>query len=275
MIYIFIIITVIAIVLYLSNAILTVSTHKITSSKLSHPVRIAHISDFHNTRITLLVNAILQELRKRQPDFICITGDLVDSRHTDIPQAVEFVSKLAEIAPVYYVTGNHEIRSSRHDEIMAALYRSSMTVIEDEAYQINGINLIGLNDFYGIPYSQRASLFTQKYQALKSDQLFNVVMFHRPEMLDAYSENGADLVLSGHAHGGQMRFLVVGAGYAPDQGFRPQLAEGLHQKGNTCLIISRGIGNSLFPFRLNNQPELIFIDLKPEKQVEEKGNRKL
>ena len=161
--------------------------------------------------------------------------------------------------------------------LLASLFGggSKKESLEDEAYQINGINLIGLNDFYGIPYSQRASLFTQKYQALKSDQLFNVVLFHRPEMLDAYSENGADLVLSGHAHGGQMRFPVVGAGYAPDQGFRPALTEGLYKKGNTSLIVSRGIGNSLFPFRLNNQPELIFIELKPEKQVEEKGNRKL
>lgn len=272
MIYIFII-TVIIIILYLSNAILTISSHQITSCKLKQPVRIAHISDFHNTRISLLINRILRELKSRQPDLICITGDLVDSRRTNIPQAVEFVEKLAKIAPVYYVTGNHEIRSSQHDEIMEALYRCSMTVIEDEAYQVNGINLIGLNDFYGIPYGQRASLFTQKYQALKNDELFNVVLFHRPEMLEVYSENGADLVLSGHAHGGQMRFPVIGAGYAPDQGFKPQLTEGLHHKGSTSLIISRGIGNSLFPFRLNNQPELIFIDLKPEKQVEDGSSK--
>lgn len=273
MIYIFIIITVIAIVLYLSNAILTVSTHEIISSKLKQPVRIAHVSDFHNTCITMLVNSILTELKNRKPDLICITGDLVDSRHTYIPRAVDFVGKLAEIAPVYYVTGNHEIRSSRHDEIMEILYRTDMTIIEDEAYQVNGINLIGLNDFYNIPYSQRDYLFTQKYQALKNDEMFNVVLFHRPELLDSYSKNGADLVLSGHAHGGQIRLPIIGTGYAPDQGFRPALTEGLYKKGNTSLIVSRGIGNSAFPFRLNNPPELIFIDLKPEKQVED-GSRK-
>ena len=268
MIYIFIIIVII-IILYLSNAILTVSSHAITSSKLTQPLRIAHISDFHNTRIRILINSILKQLKNSRPDMICITGDLVDSRRTDIAQAVEFVRKLAEIAPVYYVTGNHEIRSSRHNEILQALHRSPMTVIEDEAYQVNGVNLIGLNDFYGIPYAKRSELFTRKYQALKKDGMFNIVLFHRPEMLEVYSENGADLVLSGHAHGGQMRFPFIGAGYAPDQGFRPALTQGIHHKGNTDLIISRGIGNSLFPFRLNNQPELIFIDLKPEKQVEE------
>ena len=268
MIYLFIIIAII-LILYLSNAILTVSIHTVTSDKLKQRVRIAHISDFHNTHISRLINSILKQLDRYQPDLICITGDLIDSRRTDIPGAVEFITMLAQIAPVYYVTGNHEVRSAQRREIMNALYSSPATVIEDEAYQTNGINLIGLNDFYGIPYSKRPALFTEKYQALKNDELFNVVMFHRPEMLDVYSENGADLVLTGHAHGGQMRFPFVGAGYAPDQGMLPKLTEGMHRKENTVLIVSRGIGNSLFPFRLNNQPELIFVDLIPEKQVED------
>ena len=265
--YIFIIM-VIALFLYRENSILSVSRYTIKSSKLKKKTVIAQISDFHNTRKSSLKQKLWKQIRDEDPDLICITGDLIDSRRTNIQIAVDFANQLAEIAPVYYVTGNHEIRSKRYREIMDAFGRTPMTILEDEAYIIDDINLIGLNDFYFVPSKQREERFTEIYQSLKKDDMFNMVMFHRPELFKAYCENEADLVICGHCHGGQFRLPFMGPVYAPNQGFQPQYAEGLHQNGNTSLIVSRGIGNSLFPFRLNNHPELVIITLEPENDVE-------
>ena len=265
--YVFIII-VIALFLYRENSILSVSRYTRKSPKLKKKTVIAQISDVHNTRKSGLRRKLWKQIREENPDLICITGDLIDSRRTNIPIATEFASQLAKIAPVYYVTGNHEIRSKRHREIMDAFYRTPMNILEDESYVIDDINLIGLNDFFNVPSAQREELFTSIYQSLKKEDMFNMVMFHRPELFNAYCDNEADLVICGHCHGGQFRIPFIGPSYAPNQGWLPKLAEGLHQKKNTTLIVSRGIGNSLFPFRFNNHPELVIITLQPENDVE-------
>ena len=93
---------------------------------------------------------------------------------------------------------------------------------------------------------------------------FTVVLAHEPQYLARYAGTGVDLVLSGHAHGGQFRIPFVGPVYAPGQGFFPKLTNGEHEDGNTKMIISRGLGNSVIPVRLFNNPEIVVVILKAQ-----------
>ena len=163
---------------------------------------------------------------------------------------------------MYYVVGNHEIRSNQYEKIMEAFEKTDMIIMHDTSILTEGLNLIGLDDLYTVPYSERSTLFTERYQKLKDDSRFNLVLFHRPELFDTYCDNEIDLILCGHAHGGQFRLPIIGAVLSPNQGLFPVYTENLYSKGKTKMIVSRGIGNSLFPFRLNNKPELIYIKLE-------------
>jgi predicted MPP superfamily phosphohydrolase len=95
-------------------------------------------------------------------------------------------------------------------------------------------------------------------------ETYTVLLSHRPELFDCYVAKGADLVFSGHAHGGQFRLPFLGGVFAPDQGLFPTYDAGLYQQKGTSMIVSRGLGNSLFPFRVNNRPEIVVVTLLSE-----------
>jgi len=231
--------------------------------------RIAHISDLHNAEIGKNNVDLLETLRISNPDMIAITGDLLDSRKTDIPVALHFIEEAVKIAPCYYVTGNHEARIEKIGEFQNSLTALGVTVMEDASINLthNGesITLLGVND----PSFQTDYLFGDadtimnlKLQKLvKEDSCFTILLSHRPELFDIYVDNSVDLVLSGHAHGGQFRIPFIGGVIAPNQGFFPKYDSGLYTKKNTNMIVSRGVGNSIMPFRINNPPEIILIEL--------------
>ena len=126
------------------------------------------------------------------------------------------------------------------------------------------IALVGVNDpsFETDPLQDDAAVMSEVLKNLVRDDLYSILLSHRPELFETYVKSGANLVLSGHAHGGQFRLPLLGGLFAPHQGFFPKYDAGLFSKQNTNMIVSRGIGNSLFPFRINNRPEIILIILK-------------
>ncbi len=209
-------------------------------------------------------------LREAEPDIIAITGDLIDSRNTDVETAVSFVEKAVEIAPCYYVTGNHEARVSEYGELKSCLEDAGVIILDNEQVELEregkSITLAGLAD----PSFKADYLFDDEryvaegelYGLLSENEGYTVLLSHRPELFDVYSEYGADLILSGHAHGGQFRMPLIGGLYAPHQGFFPEYDGGFYTEGETNMIVSRGIGNSLFPFRVNNRPEVVLIELQ-------------
>ncbi len=236
--------------------------------------KIAHISDYHNTKNDFLNDAVISALTEVEPDIILITGDLVDCRKTDIEKGLDFASAVADIAPVYYVTGNHECNISiddqqAFDDMIADLKAAGIVVLRNEKSVIeldNGssFNLYGIND----PYFHCGS-FTEVKDA--TDELcssfavnkdeFNILLAHHPEQLDVYSKYGFDYVYSGHAHGGQARLFGVGL-IAPDQGVFPKYTSGTYTEASTTLIVSRGIGNSIAPVRFFDRPHLIITTIK-------------
>ena len=229
--------------------------------------RIVQISDLHNTDFG---GKLLEKTAEANPDIIVVTGDIVDSYSPDIPFAVEFAKRLCEIAPVYYVTGNHERRFKEYESIKSQLEDAGFEVLDGKTAEIirNGekINLVGIDDinfFAGNDIFERYLPFSEKLKSLaaESGEEVSILLSHKPEFLELYSICGFDIVFCGHAHGGQMRLPFVGGIYTPDQGFFPEYAEGVHTRGKTNMIISRGLGNSIFPLRIFNRPEIIVCNL--------------
>jgi predicted MPP superfamily phosphohydrolase len=255
------------------NSALEMNTYTILSNRLPEAFdgyRIAHISDLHNAEMGNKNENLILMLKEAQPDIIAITGDIIDSRNTNIEIALQFTEEAIKIAPCYYVTGNHEARIFEYDELKKGLTELGVVVLEDEYLEIKQfgetITLLGVNDpNFQIDYlfGDSASVMRNKLQELTDEKdTYTVLLSHRPELFDVYTENKVDLVLSGHAHGGQFRFPFVGGLVAPNQGLFPKYDAGLYTDENTSMIVSRGIGNSILPFRFNNRPEVILIELK-------------
>ena len=258
------------------NTALELNTYTISSDILPEAFdgyRIAHISDLHNAEMGKDNEKLLDMLQEADPDIIAITGDIIDSRNTDIDVALQFTKDAMEIAPCYYVTGNHEARISKYDELKAGMEAAGVVVLEDEKTKISleggEITLIGVNDpSYQTDYlfGDAEAVMQSKLQEISdAENEFTILLSHRPELFEVYADNKMDLVLSGHAHGGQFRLPFVGGLVAPNQGLFPKYDAGLYTEENTNMIVSRGIGNSILPFRFNNRPEVILIELESEK----------
>jgi len=232
--------------------------------------RIVHISDLHNTEIGEDNEKLLKMISDLHPDLIAITGDMVDSRRTDMDTALSFAEKAAEIAPCFYVPGNHEARISEYDALRLGLSECGVTVLENERIDLEcsgeSIALLGISDpsFAADRLDSTADAYVKKCltQLASENDICTILLSHRPELFDTYCECEIDLVLSGHAHGGQIRLPVLGGVIAPNQGLFPKYDAGLFTRGSTNMIVSRGIGNSLFPLRFNNRPEVILIELE-------------
>ena len=265
----------IALVIWIAwgNTALELNTYTISSSKLQdsfNGYRIAHVSDLHNAEMGKDNEKLLLMLRDADPDMIAITGDLIDSRNTDVEIALQFAQEAMKIAPCYYVSGNHEARVNGYEELKTGLISAGVIILEDVQTEISiegeTITVIGIND----PSFQTDYLFgdaetvvSSKLSELHTDRDgFTILLSHRPELFDTYTDHDVDLVLSGHAHGGQFRLPFIGGVIAPNQGLFPEYDAGIYTEGNTSMLVSRGIGNSILPFRINNCPEVILIELQ-------------
>lgn len=255
------------------NTALELNTYTVSSNRLPEAFdgyRIAHVSDLHNAEMGKDNEKLLDMLRETEPDIIAITGDIIDSRNTDIDIALQFTKAAMEIAPCYYVTGNHEPRVSEFDELKEGMIELGVAVLEDGRIELEQsgetISLLGVND----PSFQTDYLFGDSKTVMQSklqeiineEDTYTILLSHRPELFEVYTESKVDLVLSGHAHGGQFRLPFVGGLVAPNQGLFPKYDAGLCTDENTNMIVSRGIGNSILPFRFNNRPEVILIELQ-------------
>lgn len=259
------------------NKALELNTYTITSSRLPKSFdgyRIAHVSDLHNAQMGEDNKKLLQMLQEAEPDIIAITGDLIDSRNTKVDIALQFVQEALKIAPCYYVTGNHEARVNAYDELKNAMASAGVIILEDASREIfisdDSITLLGVNDpsfqtdyLLGASESVMNSKLTNLYT---NGERFTILLSHRPELFETYRDYDIDLILSGHAHGGQIRIPFIGGIVAPNQGWFPEFDAGIYTEGNTNMVVSRGVGNSLFPFRINNRPEVILVELKSNMQ---------
>ncbi len=248
----------------LGSVSLTIKNHVVTDSDLPSAFsgfRIAHISDLHNAEFGQNNETLLKAIREAEPDIIVVTGDLIDSRQTDVDISASFMEQAVKIAPCYYVYGNHETRRpNEYAQLRNRMKDCGVTILEDKTVLLHrgdeAIQIAGLMDYSKLSDIYVSYLFEPGY--------YTLLLTHRPEHFDVYTRSGADLVLAGHAHGGQIRLPLIGALYAPGQGLFPSYADGLHSAGSTTMVVSSGLGNSLLPFRFYCPPELVIIELTCE-----------
>ncbi len=240
--------------------------------------KILQISDLHNKEFGANQKNLISLTKEINPDIIVITGDLIDSRRTNKDNmniATSYIKSAVDIAPVYYVSGNHESRSDLYDELKI-IFKEYGVINMDNIHkniQLNGvtISLLGLADICFNPidnyeYPNCPFSFNEILGNLKTESKnnFTILLSHRPELITLYAKENIDLVFSGHAHGGQIRLPFLGGIIAPDQGFFPKYTNGIHKLTSTSLVVSRGLGNSLAPQRIFNRPELVVVTLSNE-----------
>ena len=258
--------------MYAENNSIVITKTKIESEKIPSSFdgfKIVQLSDLHNKKFGSNQEVLIKKVLKTDPDLIVFTGDLIDSRKYDEKPSLILIEELVQIAPVYFVTGNHEWKSGKYEELEGKLKESGAQILRNESVEITQenekINIIGIddptivNDSYDEKASTEAAINQSIYGLEKGG--FNILLSHRPEMFSLYKQYKFDLVFSGHAHGGQVRLPFIGGLVAPNQGFFPKFTSGTHTSENTTMIVNRGLGNSIIPLRIFNRPEIVVVSL--------------
>lgn len=241
------------------NTHFTVTSYEYKNSKVPEEMdglRILQISDLHNQSYGKDNRRLLKAIEKCNADVIVITGDLVDSTFTNCDVALAFAKELVKLAPAYYCTGNHEHRMTKAalEVFLKDLSATGVHLLLDEAIAFHGGLLVGLDD----PSSDTDTL--SRILEENEDDPFTLLLTHKPHNLEYYLD--ADLVLAGHAHGGQIVIPFVGGLLAPDQGYFPHYTKGFYTMENATMLVSRGIGNSHRVPRIFNIPELVLLTLR-------------
>jgi len=266
-------ILIIAIFLYLQNNLIDVTRYLIKSSSVQSRLKIIQLSDLHSRPF----KKALVKTKELKPDLIMVTGDYINDKCKNKEKMLEYGKKLCSIAPVIYITGNHERRLENFDELMQELKDIGFTVLLNDIASLsvrdNTITVLGLDENMGgfDDYKARKNGefqyddFSPYFTKLKLYDGFKLVLSHYPESFEGieqlnYSKYDFDLMLSGHAHGGQFILPIIGPVFSPGQGIHPKYARGSFGE-RPKLIISRGLGNAEFPFRLFNHPEINVITL--------------
>lgn len=265
--------------LYWQNNDLVINEIEYKNSKIPKNFdgyKILQISDLHNKEFGKNQSKLVQYTKEINPDIIVITGDIIDKRRTmskDLHIGLEYIKQLNREYPIYFVKGNHEVwRPKFYPEVKQALLDLGVVVLENETQEIeiNGekISLLGVNDISEIDGEYITEKERHKFRKTinglvnKAGDNFKVLLSHRPELIKIYAEEKIDITFSGHAHGGQIRLPFTEGLFAPNQGVLPKYTSGIHYMKNSALIVSRGLGASIFPFRIFNRPEMVVVTLK-------------
>ena len=244
---------------------LRTTSYTVTTPKVAAPVRLAVLSDLHSCVYGREQETLLEAVAAAEPDAVLMTGDMVDDAMPEEP-AWTAVRALAAEYPCFYVTGNHEWWTGEADRICRRMEALGVRVLRggSASVELNGQRL----DFRGVDDPDSGMTEAELRQAGEgvSEEVFTVLLAHRPEKADLYLRYPFDLVASGHAHGGQWRLPVLLNGlYAPGQGLFPAYAGGCYAFGEARLVVSRGLAReSTRVPRLFNRPEVVLVDVLPE-----------
>lgn len=260
---------------YRQSTDLRCSHYVFRSPKVQGPLdgfRIVQVSDLHNHEFGRRSCRLLALIEAQQPDLIVLTGDLVDSYHPGDAKTLAFVGAASKLAPCYAVTGNHEHRMSRErlKAFVSALEKAGARVLRNEAVELGphttdeagNPSARGYFRLIGVDCQQGRTATLQKLMEKRDPEELNILLSHKPHYAEFYEKSGVDLVFSGHAHGGQWRLPLVGGVFAPGQGVMPRYTAGMYRLGKTVMCVSRGLGNSSFPLRIGNKPELVRVTLR-------------
>lgn len=250
--------------LLLYNNVFVVRRYRLESEKLEQDLKIVLLSDLHNKCYGKDNARLLKRIASLTPDLIVIAGDLVDKRKPDIPVGVEFAENCADIAPTFYLCGNHERERENFEVICSFLEKTQ--VLRNEWVKVCGIKLMGITDHFELPFEDAQQVLEQ----FEKEEGYKIVAVHRPADFCSELEirnYDVDLQLSGHTHGGVAHVPFYGAVFAPGEGFFPKYPQGRYEEKGTTLIVGGGLGNTKLPLRLFNFPEIVEISVKSKKTL--------
>ena len=250
----------------------------------SRDLNLIFLSDLHNRVYGEKNEPLLQAIRNEKPDLILIGGDmLVGKEDASYDIALDFTSQLPEIAPVLYATGNHEQRMREKPEIYQAAYADYRQQLKDRGVlflengscrieagtvllEISGVELPSASykklKKLPIQVSDIAEYLHKDSVSVTEDSVYRILLAHNPAYMNAYKGWGADLILSGHLHGGVMRLPGIGGVITPQAFLFPKYSGEMTKEGEQTIIVSRGLGTHTINIRLFNQPEVVSICLK-------------
>lgn len=239
--------------------------------------RVVFLSDMHNHVYGGDNEALLQEVRDAEPSLILVGGDmLVGKEGRSYENALDFVSKLVDVCPVYYANGNHEqrmkekpdeYREPSYRDYRAMLQRSGVHFLENETAQISlggmPVKITGLE----IPRKcytkfRKVPLKTDEIEKLAGaadPSVYQILLAHNPAYVKEYKEWGADLILSGHLHGGMVRLPVLGGVVAPNFMFFPKYSGDIYRDEEATVVVSKGLGTHTINVRLFNPAEVVVL----------------
>ncbi len=263
--------------IYIDNEIPKVSNIEIKSDKLPKVFdgyKIVHLSDLHSKNFGNNNEILIDMIDKESPDIIVMTGDMVTANEKDFTVFYNLVKKLVRKYKIYYIYGNHEgeLSLKLKNEITTFLKENRVIILDNDYISIekNGEEI----NLYGLCYTQKyysyksgnKHIVTENYIKNKLGTIdkkkYNILLTHNPLFFDAYAGYGFDLTLSGHVHGGLIRLPFIGGILSPERKFFPQYSEGVYEKDDSKLVVSRGLSRGTKGFRFLNRPDIVSITLK-------------
>ena len=248
---------------------LVVRRYTVGSEKLGpeDSIRAVLISDLHSHIYGENQKDLLSLIGRQKPDIILLAGDIADEE-APFKGTELFLTGVTKIAPVYYVSGNHELWSHSIGFIKRTMRSYGVTVLDSSYVKVKIGNvpviIAGVDD--PDRYDRVSDLESSMYKAfshLDEEQGYKILLAHRPQLIDVCRQFNFDLVVSGHAHGGQVRIpFILNGLYAPDEGWFPKHAGGAYKYGDLTHVVSRGIANTFLLPRIFNPPEVVVIDIK-------------
>lgn len=283
-----ILILAVCVISWIENRKLTITSYPVASAKIPESFdgcRIVVLADLHNAVFGERNERLLQAIRQQKPDYIILAGDmLVGKQGASTAVPAELLQELSKLAPVYYGMGNHEMRIARKPEEYGSMWEdyknrlgTSVIWLVDKSVMLTRgkeqIALYGL-DLDPIYYKRfkkhpmKETYLKQKLGASDANR-YDILIAHNPNYFPEYAAWGADLVLSGHIHGGMIRLPGLGGCLSPMFHIFPKYDRGWYQEGNSVMLLSGGLGNHTFKFRVHNLPELLVVTLQTQNTDED------
>lgn len=244
---------------------LTVTKYTLQSKKIKQEINIVLLTDLHSCYYGKSQGHLIETIHEQHPDMILLSGDIADDRTLD-DNTEKVVAEIGEKYPCYYAAGNHEFRSGRVEEQKAMLRSHGVHVLEGSTERVllkgQEITVCGVDDPEGGEEIYQSQL--KEADAAVVEGSYSILISHRPERFEEYSSCKFDLVVSGHAHGGQwsIPYVLPNGLYAPNQGLFPKYTRGVHTHNGTTMVVSRGLAreSTLIP-RFYNRPEVVVVKL--------------
>ncbi len=263
------------------NAEFEVNKYTFISDRIRRETTMAVLADLHNCEYGKENCRLFDEVAGISPDAVLIAGDLIEAGpQADGRATMRFLKRLAGAFPVYYGVGNHEKKLffrddmlTQRDQLVRGLQAAGVRLIHNKGYELEGIGIIitGLDlphEYYTrVTHRTITPEVLEELLGVRRNGFYHILIAHDPLHFPEYVPWGADLILSGHVHGGIIRIPGIGGLVSPEYRLFPKYDAGLYRSGRTQMLVSRGLGSHTVNFRLNNRPELLVLKLKPETMV--------